>query len=113
MASRPTVGFDGEQFVNHLLDRIERNAVSARKAFTMFQQKHRLWLGAEETLRIAQAANRRHERDLTAAEAKISEWSEYAGQLRAAIDAIDSRALKSKRIVLPDWPTPFTREFPF
>lgn len=51
--------------------------------------------------------------DLAAAESKIAEWAEYASALRSAIDAIDPKALKRKRIVLPDMPKPLETDIPF
>lgn len=47
-----------------------------------------------------------------AAVAKICEWAEYASQLRAAINAIDPRAIKRRKIVLPKQPAPFD-DIPF
>lgn len=52
-------------------------------------------------------------KDMAAAEKKIDEWAEYAGRLRAAINAIDPKALKRKHIVLPDMPGPLETEIPF
>lgn len=44
--------------------------------------------------------------------AKIAEWAEYTSQIRAAINAIDPRAIKRKKIVLPKQPAPFD-DIPF
>lgn len=66
-----------------------------------------------QTLEIAQTANRRHERDMQAAEAKIAEWAEYASQLRSAIDALDPTARRKKKIVLPTMPEPLEIDIPF
>ena len=51
--------------------------------------------------------------DFAAAEAKIAEWAEYASTLRSAIDAIDPKAIKRKRIVLPDMPKPLETDIHF
>lgn len=64
---------------------------------------------------LARASRRANdaETDLKAAYAKIAEWAEYAGTLRSAINAIDPKAIKRKRIVLPDWPKPIETDIPF
>lgn len=104
---------DSEQFVNTLLDRIERNARSADKAWKKYTEARDKAAFLEEKLLTAQEGNRRYLRDIAAAEAKIAEWAEYASVLRSAIDAIDPRAIKRKTIVLPDMPKPFETEIPF
>ncbi len=88
-----------------LVRRIEDLAVQADKGRRMPDMERRV-NGLRHDLD-------RHHRDLKAAEAKILEWAEYAGQLRSAINAIDPKATKSKRIVLPDMPKPLETDAPF
>lgn len=66
-----------------------------------------------DVLRAVQQERDRLRTDLKAAESKVYEWSEYAGILRASINAIDPKATKSKRIVLPDMPKPLDTDIPF
>ena len=104
---------DAEQIINTLLDRIERNARSADKAWKKYMEQRDRATFLEKTLLTSQEGNRRYLRDIAAAEAKIAEWAEYASVLRSAIDSIDPRAIKRKTIVLPDMPKPFETEIPF
>lgn len=97
---------DAEQFINTLLDRCERNARSADKAWAKYTEARDRAARLGETLLTAKEGNRRYLRDIEAAKAKIYEWAEYASALRSAINAIDPKATKSKRIVLPDQPAP-------
>jgi len=96
-----------------VLDRLEK---AAADRFTLEGAERRLEIRCEDLalrLSTAQEGNRRRDRDMKAAEDKIGEWAEYASQLRSAINAIDPRALKRKRIVLPDMPAPLETEIPF
>lgn len=96
-----------------MLARIEKLAADRDR---MARDKQRL-TGEVTDLRgrlmTCQHGNNRRDRDMKAAEAKIYEWAEYASTLRGAINAIDPRAVRSKKIVLPDQPKPLELEMPF
>ena len=88
-----------------LLDRIQALAIDAHKAMRV--------IGLETKVRDQANDLARLHSDFAAAEKKIYEWAEYAGSLRGAIDAIDPKATKSKRIVLPEQPKPLETDIPF
>ncbi len=108
MTRRP--GFDGEQFISALLDRIERNAVSSAKRFRMFQEAHKHRLLNGEALTAERIKNRTHEADIRLAQAKIAEWQAYAEKLRDIIWAISP---DGKRPEFPDVPNPLEFPIPF
>ena len=97
------------QHFERLLARYERLAGLAPRLKWLEKECDHL----RRTLATAQEGNRRRDRDMEKAEAKIAEWSEYASTLRGAINAIDPHAIKRKKIVLPEWPKPLETEFPF
>lgn len=101
---------DAEQFINTLLDRCERNARSADKAWKKYTEARDRAAFLEKTLLTSQEGNRRYLRDIAEAEKKIVEWEAYSAKLLAALNPI---ALKRKNIVLPDKPAPFETEIPF
>lgn len=92
-----------------LISRIETLAARADKmpALTVEAQTLR-----DRVARLGGALDEAR-RDVSAAEAKIAEWAEYASTLRSAINAIDPKAIKTKRIVLPDMPKPLETDIPF
>lgn len=96
-----------------LLARLERAASDRDRAMRAETALERERDFLRKTLDVSQEGNRRYLKDIDAAKAKIAEWAEYASQLRAAINAIDPRAIKRKTIVLPDMPAPFETEIPF
>lgn len=103
-------GFDGEQFINHLLDRIENNALRANKAFRKSQDLRAEIARLNGILDVSQEANRRHYRDMKTVEAKIAEWADHAAQLRAIIEGVTP---KKNRPALPAVPGPLETEIPF
>lgn len=107
MATHPR-GFDGEQFVNHLLDRIEQNAVGSAKRFRMFQEAHKQRLLNGEALAAERIKSQTREADMKLALAKIAEWEAYAEKLR---DIIWAGAVPAEK--RPDFPdVPNALEFP-
>lgn len=104
---------EAERMFRAVLDRLEHNSARKAAAERAEQRLERERDELRRTLITAQEGNRRRDRDMAAAEAKIAEWAEYAGQLRAAINAMDPRFIKRKRIILPDTPAPLEIEMPF
>ncbi len=102
-----------EDGLNVILSRVERLGADLDRAKRAERQLEKSNLELAHTRRLAEDDYRRKSADLRAAEAKICEWAEYASQLRAAINAIDPRAIKRKKIVLPDMPKPLETEIPF
>lgn len=96
-----------------LLTRIESQAIKASRNRVEYERERAARLRGEDALRVSESYRSRAEKDLAAAEKKICEWAEYAGQLRAAIDAVAPRAVRTKRVVLPDMPRPFETTIPF
>lgn len=105
-----TPGFDGEQFITHLLDRIERNAVGSAKRFRMFQEAHRQRLLNGEALAAERIKNQTREADMKLALAKIAEWEAYADRLW---DMIITGKAPDDRPQLPTPPEPLTFPIPF
>lgn len=102
-----------EDGLNVILSRVERLGADLDRAKRAERQLEKSNLELAHRLRLAEDDYRRKAADLRAAEAKICEWAEYASTLRSAINAIDPKAIKQKKIVLPDQPKPFETEIPF
>ncbi len=96
-----------------LLTRIETLAARADRAEREERRLERERDDLRSRLLVAQEGNRRRDRDMKAAEAKVCEWAEYASQLRSAITAVAPNAVRKKTIVLPDMPAPLETEIPF
>ena len=99
----------GEDAMMLLVRRIESLAVAADGKDRIGRENRDL---RQRLDRLSESATSLRS-DFAAAEAKIAEWAEYAGTLRSAIDAIDPKAIKRKRIVLPDMPKPLETDIPF
>lgn len=100
--------FDGEQIVNILLDRIERNSDSAAKAYRQYREAKADADRYQRELFAAQAARNNYERDMKAAEAKVEEWIAYANKLEARF-----APRRGQKLVLPKRPAPLETEIPF
>lgn len=110
MAGEAVHGSDAFELILMRLERISGREDHYRRRAQKAESEA---AGFLRDLGTAQEGNRRRDRDTAAAEAKICERAEYAGTLRSAINAIDPKALRRKRIVLPDMPKPFATEIPF
>src|SRR5665213_2574810 len=104
---------EAKDILGAILDRLEKTSARGTAAERAERSLEIQRDDLSAALRTAQEGNRRRDRDMAAAEKKIGEWAEYASVLRGAINAIDSGALKRKRIVLPDMPTPLETEIRF
>jgi len=92
--------------LNTILNRLEDLAgANARLQLRLDDAERR---AKQRTAEILYGRNTKEQ--LAAAEAKVSEWAEYASVLRSAIS---QRALKRKDIVLPDPPKPLETDIPF
>lgn len=90
------------QHFERLLIRYERLAGRSAQ-LTVMQRRYTETL---DTLATAQERNRRRDRDMQAAEAKIEEWTAYA-------DSLHSRLTKKQRQFTEVRPGPLKLEMPF
>lgn len=96
-----------ERIVCLILDRLEHHAIDAAEGRRM----HRELVKARQISADWFAELERKRADLKVAQDKIEEWTEYARLLRSAINVIDPRAVKQKRITMPDMPAPIDPPF--
>lgn len=119
LARNRSPGFDGEQFINHLLDRIEQNARSASNAYDRVREFRHEVVKLEERLESTARGAANIKLDLDAADAKIEEWRAYALVLFNRLNAIDphgrlvAKLPKRRRGELPKPPTPRVDAIPF
>ena len=104
---------DAERLIQTLLDRIERNARSADKAWQKYIKARVEANDLRGRLVQCQEGNRRRDRDMQSATEKIAEWQEHAAQLKAIIGINTRRFPKLKQFSLPPEPGPLETEIPF
>lgn len=85
------------ELCDRLINRIEDLAASNSRLARAKQQLTAEVRFLRSTLSTAQAANRRHERDMQSAEKKIEEWEAYADHLRGLLTKKHQQLTASQR----------------